>query len=259
MGQRLHPDAGGVGRNQQEGKIAIALVRRAGADQRVDDIGPVGARAPALGAVHHHRVAVAFRPGGDAREITPDIGLGQAISEEHVPPGQPWEIGRLLRFGAIFAEVHAAIESGVDIGPGKKGPGHRQFLDHGDRRHQVAPRAAMLFGHGQRREPKFPELRIDVARPAPFLIPPLARRGWGFGFHKAAHLGADFRHMGRIVERQRRAGHVLCRPIRRKAGACAFRAWRRLPRRGRRPGSTAFHAPATSPSSAQPAPSAAGW
>lgn len=195
----LHRDAGGIGGDEDEAEVLVAVFGRAGADQRVDLVAPVGAGAPALGAGDDDVIALDAGAGGDAGEITADIGLGEAIGEEQLAAGQRRKEGGLLLGRAIFGEVHAAVEGGVDIGAGEAGAGAGQLLDDGDGGDDILPRAAILLRHGQRGEAELVQLGIDVARPAAVPVPLLAGVARGMGGDELFDRVAQLLHMGGFV------------------------------------------------------------
>ena len=171
----LHRHARRFGRNQHEREVAIAFLRRARTHEAVDVIGPVRAGAPALGPVDDDLVALAHRARLDARQVAADIGFGQAIGEEQLSLGQARQELGLLLGRSVLAEVHAAIEAGMDEGTREARPRRRQLLDDRDGRDQILPCPAMFFRNGERGEAQLVEFRINIARPLSRLVPGLPR------------------------------------------------------------------------------------
>jgi hypothetical protein len=160
-----------IGRNEHEGEIAALILRGTGTHEAVDVVGEVRAGAPALCAVNDHAVAVKARPRGDGGEVSAHIRLGKAIRKEHLAPGELRQQRALLRLGAVFGDVEAAVEGAVDEGARKKGADARELLDHRHRRDDVGPEATVLLIDGQPAQTHVREFGKEIARPSVRAIP----------------------------------------------------------------------------------------
>ena len=186
---RLQGYARRIFRDQHKGEV-FALLIAFGADQAIDVIGKVRARAPALGPIDNHMVAVNHAACRDAGQVAPHIRFRQAIAEHEFALCQGRQIGGLLRVIAIFRNVHPAIKSAMDEGPGQKRPCPAQFFDDGHSGIDVLAEAAKLFFNRQAANTHSGKLCKQVARPSVGAIPQLALFTWGLGLHKAAQLMA---------------------------------------------------------------------
>ena len=87
----LHRDALGVRRHKDEREIAMPVTGLAGAAEAVDVVGPVGARAPALGALDDEFAILALDPRLDARQVPADIRLRKTVGQEQLAARELWQ------------------------------------------------------------------------------------------------------------------------------------------------------------------------
>ena len=69
----------------------MPVTRLAGAAEAVDVVGPVGARAPALGALDDEFAVLALDPRLDARQVPADIRLRKTVGQEQLAARELWQ------------------------------------------------------------------------------------------------------------------------------------------------------------------------
>ncbi len=188
---RLQGYARRIFRDQHKGEI-LALLIAFGADQAIDVIGKVRARAPTLSPIDDNMVAVNDAACGDAGQVSAYIGFRQAIAEHEFAFSQGGQIGGLLRVIAIFGNIHPAIKGAMDEGSCQKRPCPAQFFDDSHSSVDVLAEATIFLFNRQATNAHGGELSKQVARPSVGAIPELALFAWGLGLHKAAQLMAQF-------------------------------------------------------------------
>ena len=145
---------------------------------------------PGLGAVDDVAVAVADRPGAQAREVRAGVGLGEDGGRQDFAARDLRQIFLFLRLGAADEN-----ELGGDLGPGAKRAdadiAARQFLRHDAHGDLAESHAAVGLGDGEAEDAHAAKAGDDLERDIGVGAMPTLRMRGNFGVGEAAHFAAN--------------------------------------------------------------------
>ena len=191
----LQRHALGGRRNEHERQVLVSLARLASADERIDVVGDLGARAPALVAVDDHLVAPALGAGRDAGEIRAHIRLRQPVGEQEFAVGETRQEALLLLLAAGGEDVHAAVARIHEVERADHHGSARQLLDRHHGGEHIAADAAVFLRHRHAADAEIANLVHQRARNAVLFVPLRHLLAGRMSFEHAADAVAQHRDM----------------------------------------------------------------
>ena len=191
----LHRNTGGFGWDKDEGEVLILCIRGARPNEGVDIVRPFRTGAPPLCAIDDNLVAIKFCAGLNTWKITADIGLRQAITEEHLATCYLWEQVFFLLQRAVLRDVGPAVKGSVDVRPGHSRPTLAELINDGSRGYEILACSAILLRDGEADQPHVCDFLEERPVPGVVLIPLNALFTRHVVGHEPLQLTANFDNM----------------------------------------------------------------
>ena len=175
--QRVDGQAGGVGRDQEQG-YALGRVGgfgSAGGDQQ--QVGGMGLGDKEFGPVDAESAALPGGGSGNSPGFISSAGLGQSQGQQQLAAAQAGQDFLFLRGGAGVQDGEAAEDDGGEKGAGQQGAAG--FLEEDGQVQKIAAGAAVLFGKGYPRPAQAGQLPPQLRGIAAFLRLHFPHQGQG--------------------------------------------------------------------------------